>query len=419
VRNSKVRSQAIAIVLVFGLFAFAKSAAAQTQTFNIQYFEAPTGVGDFYNGDAPGGVSYNYVLPTLGPDGLPVFNPSFTGSGVLAPGSGYLNSSNEILYWTPGKNGIIADGSGTITLSSTPVTMYPPGSAGAGTGGNNNGTGNDTTYEETAIITGEFTVPAGGSDTVTFDVGADDMAFVYVFPVGNPGYANSLVLSLGGIHADTVVPANAVTYGPGTWEIEIFFADREVTGAYLSFTDNADLSITPVSPATFAVNTSTPSAIVQPGGLAQYDLTVTPVGGTFSNAVALSATGLPSGATVSFLPASVTPGSAGAPSVMSIQTSTGLARLTKPKSQWKTSGPLLALLAGFPLLGLAGSLRRLRRSHRRWMLLVLAALAIVPAVAISACNGGYYGPLSQTYTITVTGTSGSLQASTTVSLTVQ
>jgi hypothetical protein len=173
------------------------------------------------------------------------------------------------------------------------------------------------------------------------------------------------------------------------------------------------------SAGTYVVNSSTPSASIQPGAVAQYNLTIAPLGGSFNNLVALSAAGLPAGATVSFLPPAVTPGSAGAPSVMSIQTSTGLARLGFPESHRQNPVPLLALLAGVPLLGLAAGRRRLRRSSQRWILLGLAALAILPMLALGGCGGGYFGPTPQTYTVTVTGTSGSLQESTTVSLTVQ
>jgi hypothetical protein len=104
---------------------------------------------------------------------------------------------------------------------------------------------------------------------------------------------------------------------------------------------------------------------------------------------------------------------------MSIQTSTGLARLGFPESHRQNPVPLLALLVGVPLLGLAAGRRRLRRSSQRWILLGLAALAILPMLALGGCGGGYFGPTPQTYTVTVTGTSGSLQESTTVSLTVQ
>jgi Abnormal spindle-like microcephaly-assoc'd, ASPM-SPD-2-Hydin/NHL repeat len=173
------------------------------------------------------------------------------------------------------------------------------------------------------------------------------------------------------------------------------------------------------SAGTYVVNASTPTQTVQPGGVAQFNLVVAPLGGSYNNLVTLTATGLPAGATYSFLPAAVTPGIAGAPSVLSIQTSTGLARLKLPEPQRRSSAPLLALLLGVPLLGVAGSLRRFRRSSQRWMLLGLAALAILPILALSGCGGGYFGPAPQTFTINVVGTSGALQESTTISLTVQ
>ncbi len=53
------------------------------------------------------------------------------------------------------------------------------------------------------------------------------------------------------------------------------------------------------------------------------------------------------------------------------------------------------------------------------MLLTLASLVILPLLAISGCGGGYFGPAPQTFTVNVVGTSGSLQESTTISLTVQ
>jgi hypothetical protein len=195
--------------------------------------------------------------------------------------------------------------------------------------------------------------------------------------------------------------------------------------AVISVADNAAGSpqsavVTGIGSAgTYTVNSSTPTQSVQPGAAAQFNIVVAPLGGSFNNLVTLSATGLPAGAQVSFLPPAVTPGSSGAPSVMSIQTTTGLARLALPESQRQSPIPLLAMLAGVPLLGLAGSLRRLRKTSGRWMLLGLAVLAILPMLALSGCGGGYFGPAPQTYTVNVIGTSGTLQESTTITLTVQ
>jgi Cu/Ag efflux pump CusA len=52
------------------------------------------------------------------------------------------------------------------------------------------------------------------------------------------------------------------------------------------------------------------------------------------------------------------------------------------------------------------------------MLLIIAVLSLLPILALSGCAGGYFGPTAHTYTVTVSGTSGSLQQSTTVTLTV-
>jgi fibro-slime domain-containing protein len=223
-----------AILAAGGLFA---ATAASADTFSIQYFTVPSGTPDFYNGGSvPIGVSTNYVTSTLGADGLPVFNTGFTASSgtVLAPNSVYLGAGGQLLYWSPSNpNGgqVSADGTSSIMLSSTPVNMFAPPPNGNGT--------SDTNVEETAILTGFFVVPNGQTDTVTFDVGADDTAFVYV--------DGNLVESLGGIHGDTVVPSNTVTYGAGTHEIQIFYADRDETQAALSFTDDGDFTITPTS----------------------------------------------------------------------------------------------------------------------------------------------------------------------------
>jgi fibro-slime domain-containing protein len=240
-KNLSTRNALTAVTFAVALFATPLPASADT--FNIQYFKVPTGSPDFYNGGiVPLGISTNYVTSSLGPDGLPVFNPAFTASGtVLAPNSAYLNASNELLYWSPtNPNGgqVTSVGSGLINLSSSPTNMFVPS-----TTGNNipySSGGDNSLFEETAIITGFFTVPTNGSDTIIFTTGADDTAYVYV--------DGSLVQSLGGIHENTGVPSNTVTYGPGTHEIELFYADRATTQASLSFSNNGNIVINPTNP---------------------------------------------------------------------------------------------------------------------------------------------------------------------------
>jgi len=65
-----------------------------------------------------------------------------------------------------GWGNVVADGSGTLSLSSTPVNMFPAGQSG------------DSPDEETAILTGSFTLPT--LEAVTFQVGADDDGVCHV-----------------------------------------------------------------------------------------------------------------------------------------------------------------------------------------------------------------------------------------------
>ena len=75
------------------------------------------------------------------------------------------------------------------------------------------------------------------------------------------------------------------------------------------------------------------------------------------------------------------------------------------------------------LLPLAGKFRRAgRRLSRMLSLLLLAAAGLTAAAALNGCGGvssGYFGQAPATSTITVTGTSGSLNHTASVSLTVE
>jgi len=73
------------------------------------------------------------------------------------------------------------------------------------------------------------------------------------------------------------------------------------------------------------------------------------------------------------------------------------------------------------VLPLAGLLFAGGRRRRRWITLCLLAVASLGAIsALSGCGGGLALPkTSQSYTLTVKGTSGATSQSTTVNLTVQ
>jgi trimeric autotransporter adhesin len=161
----------------------------------------------------------------------------------------------------------------------------------------------------------------------------------------------------------------------------------------------------------FKVTTTTTSQSVQPGGTTTFPITVADVGASFTGTVTLSVSGLPTGATGSFSPPTITPGSEGGSSTLTV-TLPATANLARPNF-WPVATPVMALLFMLPF-------RRWSKVWRGKLLLLVAGLAsLACAASFSGCGGGFGLIQSQTYTLTITGTSGVDTHSTTVQLTVQ
>jgi hypothetical protein len=130
--------------------------------------------------------------------------------------------------------------------------------------------------------------------------------------------------------------------------------------------------------------------------------------------VTLTASGLPAGASATFAPSSATPGSAGASSTLTIQTATQKAAVGQDQSRW----PLTLTVVSTALLILP-----FKRRKRISSFLTCIGLLLVSVLSLTACGGGFAvpqtKPSSTTYTVTVTGSGGTLQHSTTVQITVR
>ena len=165
------------------------------------------------------------------------------------------------------------------------------------------------------------------------------------------------------------------------------------------------------------------SATVLPGGTVAESFTVSPANGAgvFTNAIALSASGLPAGATAVFSPVSVPAGSETTTVTLTIQAPRISAAAQKPGGIG-IGGRLVPLSLALLLLPLAGRLRRgSKRIHRGISVLLLAIAGMAAMAGLSGCGAisGSLGQTAQTYTVTVTGTSGALSHSTTITLTVE
>ncbi len=178
----------------------------------------------------------------------------------------------------------------------------------------------------------------------------------------------------------------------------------------------------------FSVSATTTSQTVTAGQPASFTIATATVGGAFPGAVTFTASGLPTGASASFSPASV---AAGNPTTMTVTTSArGLAQIAVPPSTPNHSArPMwiftLALLLTL-MTALASAAKFGKRRTRRLVPIGTFALLLISVGYISGCSGGGFpkvgsnnGTPAGTYTVTVTGTSGSDVHSTTVTLTVQ
>jgi hypothetical protein len=222
------------------------------------------------------------------------------------------------------------------------------------------------------------------------------------------------------VTASMNIPTNAT---PGAYNIDINMQD--VTGApshslMMVLTVSQDFTIGALTPATQTIS---------PGQSASYNFSVLPVGASFTNAVSLSCSGAPAVSLCSFTPSTVTPGNSSAAVMMTVTTTAS--------SSSSSRSPLLVLwlaLPGLALLGTPG--RRRKRASFRLPASLLGLFLL--ALLLTSCGGGgsnggggnggggggggggsqQQGTQPGTYTITVTGTSGTLSHQSTVTLVV-
>jgi DNA-binding beta-propeller fold protein YncE len=162
------------------------------------------------------------------------------------------------------------------------------------------------------------------------------------------------------------------------------------------------------------------SQTVVPGGSATYSLALSPSNGTtFPAPVTLSLSGLPPGATGTITPQTLPAGSSLTNVTLTIQLPQVTASLDRKQLPNRQIPPLLW---GILLLPFAGKLRRAgKRLGKGAALLLLLATGAAAVAGLSGCGtaNGFFGQQQQSYTVTITATSGTVSRATTVSITVE
>jgi len=178
-------------------------------------------------------------------------------------------------------------------------------------------------------------------------------------------------------------------------------------------------TFTSAAPSDFSIKAASTSLTAQRGGQVTDVITIAPQNGSFGSAIQLACTvsGSTPTATCALSPNPITPGASSVTSTLTV-TAPGLSAGLAPFSVSRPSAPLYAVFLPIILLGFG--LASPKPKQRRRQLWLLCTLFLAFVALQGGCGGGSTPPPPPplNYTVTVTATSGAIQHTTNVSVTV-
>ena len=341
-----------------------------------------------YSNSVVASAAYTINLPTVA---TPIFSPaSGTFTSAQSVTISETTSGATIYYTTDGSTPTTSSTKYTVAIAVSATETIKAIATASGYVASGIGSATYTITAPPVVVTPTFS-PAAGTYTSVQSVTISDTtsgATIYYTTDGTtPTNASTMYTAPIAVSATETINAIATASG--------YSPSGVATAAY-----TINLPV-----ASFTLAASPSSASISSGQSAQFTLTVTPQNG-FTQSVAFSCSGLPSGDTCSFSPATVTPSGAPVTSALTIASGTSAA-MNQSLPLWAkiTSGVSMALLL-WPI-----------RKRRAWAAFVLAVLFGAGFVMVGC--GGSSSPKSQNYTVTVTATGGSVTQTTNLALTVK
>ncbi|MGD0156426.1 MAG: Ig-like domain repeat protein [Terracidiphilus sp.] len=427
--------------------------AAQTITFTaaspVTYGVAPIALS------ATGGGSANPVTFSLvsGPATLSGSSLTVTGIGTIVIDANQAGNSNYSAATQVAQSIAVNQAALTVTANNASRTY---GTINPSLSGTYSGEVNGDTFTETESTTAAITSDAGtyaivpnvtGTNLADYSVAIQNGTLT-ITQAGttttlstssgsiNPGQSVTLTATVAS--ATTGTPTGSVNFYDGTTLLNTATlsggtasyittalpagSTHQVTAVYsgdINFLTSSTTASIPVvvAPLDFTMTAQgSASQTINAGAAASFQFVVSPLYGSYPASVTFAASGQPGGSTVTFSPSSLAANGGQQTVTMTVQTaSTSAMRQAVPQpSAGRRLQPFaLALLL---LLGIGG-MRRHGRNLRR-MFLAMILLIGGAATLITGC-GGSSGPPPQTSTITVTVSSGNMQHTAIVTLTVQ
>ena len=426
--------------------------AAQTITFNppasVAYGSAAIALA------ATGGGSGNPVTFTLvsGPATLTGSTLTFTGIGTVVVDANQAGNANYLAAAQVAKSINVTNAALMVTANnaSRAYGAANPTFSGSVTGAVNGDTFSETfsTSATAASTVGTYAiVPAvSGSNlsaytvniqngTLTVTQASTTTALAVSSSSINPGQSVTLTATVASstsgtptgsvsfYNGSTLLGSGTLSSGAASFSTSTLASGSDsITAVYsgdINFSGSSTTAATTITVAaldfTLKVSGTSDEAIKQ-GGDAYYQLAVDPTFGNYPGTVTFSATGLPTGATVTFSPSSVAANAGQQSITATVVTAPAVGSNVAPAIGKKLAPLGLALI----LLPLAGA-KRMRR-HGRGMSGLLTLLLLLEGLATAAAVSGCGSDISkksqqsQSYTITITATGGSTQHAVNVTL---